>query len=121
MWLRRWLFDRGDSLAGGIYGTILVAPVLAAADAKGAIWRALAIVVVTTLVFWLAHVYAHSLARSLDQGAVLSVVSYAESLVRSGRCCRQSRFPRSRSPRVGSASSRPGRPTGSRSTMGSLR
>lgn len=72
MRLRRWLFDRGDNLAGGIYGTILVTSIIAAADAKDAIWRAPAIVVVTTFVFWLAHVYAHALAWSLDHGEALS-------------------------------------------------
>ena len=32
--LRHWLFDRGDNLAGGIYGTILVTSIIAAADAS---------------------------------------------------------------------------------------
>jgi hypothetical protein len=63
---RTWLFDRGDNLAGGIYGTILVTSVVAAADASQAIWRSLGIVEVTVLVFWLAHVYAHALAWRLD-------------------------------------------------------
>ena len=72
MRLRRWLFDRGDNLAGAIYGTILVTSVVAAADGSEAIWRSLGIVEVTVLVFWLAHVYAGALAASLDGKEPLS-------------------------------------------------
>lgn len=67
MRLRRWLFAEGDNLAGGVYGTILVTSIVAAADTNDAIWRSFGIVVVTTFVFWLAHVYAHALASSLDR------------------------------------------------------
>jgi hypothetical protein len=72
--LRRWLFDRGDNLAGGIYGTILVTSIIAAADFHENIWRSLALVLVTTSVFWLAHVYAHALAASLDRSETISIV-----------------------------------------------
>ena len=72
MRLRRWLFDRGDNLAGGIYGTILVTSIIAATDFHANIWRSLGIVVVTTITFWLAHVYAHALALSLDTSETLS-------------------------------------------------
>ena len=72
MRLGRWLFDRGDNLAGGIYGTILVTSVVAAADGSVAIWRSLGIVEVTVIVFWLAHVYAHALAWRLDSDEKLS-------------------------------------------------
>ena len=65
MRLRRWLFDPGDNLAGGIYGTILVTSIIAAADSNEAIWQSLGIVEITVLVFWLAHVYANTLAFSL--------------------------------------------------------
>ena len=70
--LRRWLFDRGDNLAGGIYGTILVTSIIAAADASHTIWRSLGIVEITMIVFWLAHVYAGALARSLDSDETFS-------------------------------------------------
>jgi len=66
MQLRHRLFDRGDNLAGAIYGTILVTSIVAAADSSDAIWQSLGIVEVTVIVFWLAHVYAHALAWSLD-------------------------------------------------------
>jgi hypothetical protein len=74
MVLRRWLFDRGDNLAGGIYGTILVTSIIAATDFHANIWRSLGIVIVTTLTFWLAHVYAHALAVSLDATETISFV-----------------------------------------------
>ena len=63
MRLGSWLFDRGDNLAGAIYGTILVTSVVAAADSNEAIWESLGIVEVTVLVFWLAHVYAQLAAE----------------------------------------------------------
>jgi hypothetical protein len=64
--LRRWLFERGDNLAGAIYGTILVMSIIAAADFHENLWRSLVLLVVTSAVFWLAHVYAHALALSID-------------------------------------------------------
>jgi hypothetical protein len=70
--LRHWLFDRGDNLAGGIYGTILVTSIIAAADASQAIWLSLGIVEVTMIVFWLAHVYAGALAWSIDGNETFS-------------------------------------------------
>jgi hypothetical protein len=69
------LFDRGDNLAGGIYGTILVTSVIAAADGSKEIWRSLGIVEVTVIVFWLAHVYAHALAWRLDSNEGFSRAS----------------------------------------------
>ncbi len=66
MRLRRWLFDRGDNLAGGIYGTILVTSVVAATDRSENIWQSFGIVEVTMVVFWLAHVYSDTLAHSID-------------------------------------------------------
>jgi hypothetical protein len=70
--LRHWLFDRGDNLAGGIYGTILVTSIIAAADASHTIWLSLGIVEVTMIVFWLAHVYAGALAWSIDSRETFS-------------------------------------------------
>ena len=64
--------DGGENLAGAIYGTILVTSVIAAADSSDAIWYSIGIVEVTVLVFWLAHVYAHALAWSLDSNEPFS-------------------------------------------------
>lgn len=64
----------GERLAGFTYGTIVVLAVLVAgakafpADAG----RIGALVLVTSVVFWLAHVYAHGLAHSVAHDEHLS-------------------------------------------------
>ena len=73
MRLRTWLFDRGDNLAGGIYGTILVISLIAAVDSESRIWQSIALIELTTFVFWLAHVYAFALATSLERQARISL------------------------------------------------
>ncbi|MSO95613.1 MAG: hypothetical protein EXQ81_07450 [Thermoleophilia bacterium] len=67
-----FLFDRGENLAGGIYGTILVTSIVAASDTSLTIWRSLSIVTVTIGVFWLAHVYAGLLAWSIESDEPIS-------------------------------------------------
>jgi hypothetical protein len=65
----------GERLAGFTYGTIVVLSVLVAGsrafpdDAA----HIAAMVVVTSLVFWLAHVYAHGLAHSVVHDEHLSL------------------------------------------------
>jgi hypothetical protein len=64
----------GQRLAGFIYGTIVVLSVLVAGarafpDDAG---RIAAMVLVTSVVFWLAHVYAHALAHSVAHDEHLS-------------------------------------------------
>jgi hypothetical protein len=58
----------GERLGGFIYGTIVALSVIVAGaraypDAAGHI---AALVIVTNVVFWLAHVYAHGLAHSVS-------------------------------------------------------
>ena len=65
----------GERLAGFIYGTIVVLAVLVAGarafpDDTG---RIAAMVLVTSVVFWLAHVYAHGLAHSVAHDEHLSL------------------------------------------------
>lgn len=65
----------GEQLGGFLYGTIVVLAVIVAGaqsyrDKPGYV---LALVVVTTGVFWLAHVYAHGLARSVSRDERLTV------------------------------------------------
>jgi hypothetical protein len=65
----------GELLAGFVYGTIIVLSVLVAGarsfpDDAGHI---AALVVVTSVVFWLAHVYAHGLAHSVVHDEHLSL------------------------------------------------
>jgi hypothetical protein len=65
----------GERLAGFIYGTIVVLSVLVAGarafpdDAT----RIAVMVLVTSTVFWLAHVYAHGLAHSVAHDEHLSL------------------------------------------------
>jgi hypothetical protein len=66
----------GERLGGFIYGTIVVLAVIVAgakAYPDRSAWIA-ALVVVTTLVFWLAHVYSHALAYSVAHDEHLSLV-----------------------------------------------
>jgi hypothetical protein len=59
---------RGERLGGFVYGTIVVLAVIVAGakaypDDPG---HVAAMVAITTVVFWLAHVYSHGLARSVS-------------------------------------------------------
>jgi hypothetical protein len=66
--------QQGERLGGYIYGTIVVLATIvggAAAYRDGAGHIAL-LVVLTTVVFWLAHVYADALADSIAKGEHLS-------------------------------------------------
>jgi hypothetical protein len=65
----------GERLGGFIYGTIVVlSVVIAGARAYPTEpGRIAAFVAVTILVFWAAHVYAHSLAHSVGQDKHLSI------------------------------------------------
>lgn len=65
---------RGERLAGFIYGTIIVLSVIAAGakaypDSAG---HVAALVLATTTVLWLAHVYAHGLGQSVARDERLS-------------------------------------------------
>jgi hypothetical protein len=59
------LEHRADQLAGAIYGTIVVAGLLAAtgADPDPDVWPTALWVFVTVVVFWLAHAWSRSIAR----------------------------------------------------------
>jgi hypothetical protein len=65
----------GERLGGFIYGTIVVlAVVVAGAKAyPHSATRIATLVAVTTVVFWLAHVYSHSLARTVVRKEHLSL------------------------------------------------
>jgi hypothetical protein len=65
----------GERLGGFVYGTIVVVGVLVASgkaypDQPGHI---AAVVVITTVVFWLAHVYAHGLGHSISHNEHLTL------------------------------------------------
>jgi hypothetical protein len=66
----RLVFGSRATIAGTVYGTIVVLAVLAAGGNafEHDLWRLVAIAVTTVLVLWLAHVYAHGLGESLLAG-----------------------------------------------------
>jgi len=68
--LRELLTGTPETISGTVYGTIIVmATLVAGAPAfKHDLWHLFAIVVVTTVVFWAAHIYSHGLAESLQLG-----------------------------------------------------
>jgi hypothetical protein len=75
------------NLAGSLYGMVLVTSILAALDGSEKIRYAIAAVLVTTLVFALAHAWAHALATSgaarapLDRHALLASLGHEFAIV----------------------------------------
>ena len=65
----RLLFGSAGGIAGTVYGTIVVMATVAAGSSGGDTdaWRLAVVVSVTALVLWVAHVYAHGLAESLER------------------------------------------------------
>ena len=79
---------KGERLGGYVYGTIVViSTVIAGAKAyREDVGHVAALVLVTTVIFWLAHVYAHALAHSVAQDehlswAALSTIARRESSI----------------------------------------
>jgi hypothetical protein len=74
-WGRRLVVGSPETIAGTVYGTIVVMAALAAGARSFGddLWRFAAIVVSTALVFWVAHVYAHGLAESIARRGRLGV------------------------------------------------
>lgn len=66
----RLLFGSASTIAGTVYGTIVVmATVTAGHQGEATDATRLAVVVgVTVLVLWVAHLYAHALAESIERG-----------------------------------------------------
>jgi hypothetical protein len=72
---RRLVFGSRTTIAGTVYGTIVVLAVLAAGGRafEHDLWGLTAVVVTTVLVLWVAHVYAHGLGESLQLDRRLDV------------------------------------------------
>ncbi|HST17779.1 MAG TPA: hypothetical protein VLK36_08935 [Gaiellaceae bacterium] len=70
MALKTLLLGTRDTIAGTVYGTIVVLSVVTAGAPafEHGEWNLVVIGAVTVLVFWLAHVYAHILGESLHHG-----------------------------------------------------
>ena len=67
--------ELGERLGGFVYGTIVVLSVIVTglrAFPHG-LWDVAVLVAVTTVVFWLAHVYAHGIAFSIGRDEHLSL------------------------------------------------
>lgn len=74
MELKTLIIGTRETIAGTVYGTIVVLSVITA-GAKAfehAPWQLAAIAAVTVVVFWVAHVYAHGLGESLSIGRRLT-------------------------------------------------
>jgi hypothetical protein len=64
------LFGRRDAIAGTVYGTIIVMATIAAGS-RGAdtdVREVASLAAVTAVVLFIAHVYSHTLAESLQRG-----------------------------------------------------
>jgi hypothetical protein len=68
--LTRLIFGSRRTIAGTVYGTIVVLAALAAGGKafQNDLWHLIALVDVTVLVLWIAHVYSHGLGESLQVG-----------------------------------------------------
>ena len=70
MFLRTLLIGSRETIAGTVYGTIIVLSIVTAGAPafEHGHWRLIGILAVTVLVFWIAHVYAHIIGESLAEG-----------------------------------------------------
>jgi hypothetical protein len=73
--LRRLILGDRQTIAGTVYGTIIVMSVLAAgAHAyEHHLWRLVVLAGGSAVVLWLAHVYSHGLGESLSLGRRVTV------------------------------------------------
>src|SRR5215211_7048736 len=76
--LTRLVFGSRRTIAGTVYGTIVVLATLSAGGKayEHDLWHLAAIVITTVLVFWIAHVYAHGLGESLQVGRRLHAAEF---------------------------------------------
>jgi len=74
MGLRRLVLGDRQTIAGTVYGTIVVlAALMGGVKAfPNDLWGLAAVAAVTTLVLWVAHVYSHGLGESLNLGRRLT-------------------------------------------------
>jgi hypothetical protein len=76
----------GERLGGFIYGTIVVLSVIVAGARAYPLspGHIAVVVVVTCIVFWLAHVYAHAVGQSVARGQRLSLAELTQIARREG-------------------------------------
>ncbi len=73
--LNRLVFGDRETVAGTVYGTIIVMSVLAAGARpyEHQLWRLVVLAGGSVVVLWLAHVYAHGLGESLKIGRRVTI------------------------------------------------
>lgn len=86
--LKRLILGDRQTIAGTVYGTIIVMSVIAAAAKpyEHQLWRLVVLAGGSSVVLWLAHVYAHGLGESLSLGRritadELSSIAHRESSI----------------------------------------
>jgi hypothetical protein len=74
MGLKRFVLGNPETIAGTVYGTIIVLSVLVAGAKpyEHHLWRLDAIAATSAVVLWVAHVYSHGLGESLKLGRRLT-------------------------------------------------
>lgn len=72
--LRTMLLGSRWGIAGGVYGAIVVMGTITAGSAgrTRSAWELAVVTTATVAVLWLAHVYAHSLGESLEEGRTVT-------------------------------------------------
>ena len=75
---KRVLFGHRHTVAGTVYGTIIVMATIAAGSrgAETDTGRLAGIVGITVLILWVAHVYSHGLAESIERGRRLDAAEF---------------------------------------------
>ena len=73
--LKRVILGDPQTVAGTVYGTIIVMSVIAAAAKayEHHLWRLVALAGGSAVVLWLAHVYSHALGESLSLGRRITI------------------------------------------------
>jgi len=76
--LKRYILGDRQTIAGTVYGTILVLSVIAAGarSFEHHLWRLDALAATSAVVFWIAHVYSHGLGESLKVGRRLNLAEF---------------------------------------------
>jgi hypothetical protein len=78
--LRRYLLGDRRTIAGTVYGTIVVLSVLGAGARtyEHHLWRLASIAAISAIVLWVAHVYSHGLGESVAVGRRLDIAEIGE-------------------------------------------
>jgi hypothetical protein len=78
--LARFVVGERSTIAGTVYGTIIVLSVLSvgATSFEHRLWQLDALVAVSAIVLWIAHVYSHGLGESLSRGRRLTLAELRE-------------------------------------------